>query len=226
MLKTGTDPVRENPTWCRRLHGAAYRGAAVAFALVCSGRDAAAQHATALSDSAPFVTVGLFIASIEEGARIFTPVRLLPFEHPEALNHQFPTVLQFHGGEDRLLVTLGRAAGLLLGTTLQRYPTEPDTAWPYFPMRRPPAQQFDSVSARRKPAADVSLPGLRAVAYLDGFPLAFIVDTRGMSLAARRMDRPTSSGLDVSRAQLLAALAAGAREGPSAGAWILVYERP
>src|SRR4029453_12065883 len=121
------------------------------------------------------------------------------------------------------LVTLGRAAGLLLGTTLQRYPTEPDTEWPYSPIRRPPAQQFDSVSPRRKPTADVPLPGLRALAYPDGFPLAFIVDTRGMSLAARRMDRPTSSGLDVTRAQLQAALAAGAREGPSAGVWMLVY---
>jgi hypothetical protein len=70
------------------------------------------------------------------------------------------------------------------------------------------------------------LPGLRAVAYLDGFPLAFIVETRGLSLAARRMDRATSSGLDVTRAQLQAALAAGAQTGPSTGAWMLVYDRP
>ena len=227
MLRTGTGFIRGNPTRCRWFHpNAAYRGAAVALALLCSGSDALAQRATVASDSAPFVTVGLFIASIEEGARIFTPVRLLPFDHPEALNHQFPTVLQFHGGEDRLLITLGRSAGLLLGTTLQRYPTEPDTAWPYAPIRRPPAERFESVSPRRKPAANAPLPGLRAVAYLDGFPLAFIVDTRGMSLAARHMDRPTSSGVDVTRAQLQAALAVGAQQGPSTGAWLLVYERP
>ena len=176
--------------------------------------------------SPSFVTVGLFIASIEEGARIFTPVRLLPFEHAEALNHQFPTVLRFHGGEDRLLIALGRQAGLLLGTTLQRYPTEPDTAWPYRPFQRPPAEMFESVAVRHTSAADAPLPGLRAVAYLDGFPLAFIVDTRGLSLAARGMDRATSSGLDVSRAQLQAALAVGAQTGPPTGAWVLVYDRP
>src|SRR4029450_5629444 len=106
-------------------------------------------------------------------ARTSRRARLRPFDHPEPLTHQFPTVLQFHGGEDRLLITLGRSAGLLLGTTLQRYPTQPDTAWPDRPIRRPPAERFESVSPRRKPAANAPLPGLRAVAYLDGFPLAF-----------------------------------------------------
>jgi len=227
MLRTGRERVRGNLTPRRRLRPwPAYRRATIAFVVVGFAREALGQQSTAASDSAPFVTVGLFIASIEEGARIFTPVRLLPFDHPEALNHQFPTVLQFHGGEDRLLIALGRSAGLLLRTTLQRYPVEPDTTWPYAPIRRPPAELFESVLPRGKPAAEAPLPGLRAVAYLDGFPLAFIVDTRGMTLASRRMDRATSSGLDVTRAQLQAALAAGARAGPSTGAWILVYQRP
>jgi hypothetical protein len=177
------------------------------------------------SSTAPYVTVGLFIASIEEGARIFTPVRLLPFGHPEGLNHQFPTVLQFHGGEDRLLITLGRNAGLLLGTTLQRYPTQPDSAWPYAGFRRPASDVFEAVAPSRRAAADAPLPGLRTVAYLDRFPVAFIVDTRGMSLEARHMDRATSSGLDVTRAQLQSALDAAAQGGPSTGAWIVVYDR-
>lgn len=77
----------------------------------------------------------------------------------------------------------------------------------------------------RKPAAEAPLAGVRAVAYFDGFPLAFIVDTRGLSLAARRMDRPTSSGLDVTRAQVQDALATAALGGPRSGAWVLVYER-
>jgi hypothetical protein len=199
---------------------------AVCLSALHASASARAQRPGSAAASPSFVTVGLFIASIEEGARIFTPVRLLPFEHAEALNHQFPTVLRFHGGEDRLLIALGRQAGLLLGTTLQRYPTEPDTAWPYRPFQRPPAEVFESVSVRHTPAADAPLPGLRAVAYLDGFPLAFIVDTRGLSLAARGMDRATSSGLDVSRAQLRAALAVGAQTGPATGAWVLVYDRP
>lgn len=61
-----------------------------------------------------YLTTGIFIASIEEGARIFTLARLLPFGHPEALTHQFPTVLQLHGGEDQVLLVIGLAAGLRL----------------------------------------------------------------------------------------------------------------
>lgn len=178
----------------------------------------------AQADASPaYVSTGLFIAAIEEGARIFTPTRLLPLEHPEALGHQFPTVLQFHRGEDRLLVLLGRHAGLLLAPTLQRYPTEPDTLWPYAPVRPPPVTAFDAVTPVVRPAAEAPLPGLRAVAYLDGFPLAFIVDTRGLSLAARGMDRPTAMGLDLTRAQLLAALEAAARAVPATGPAMIVF---
>lgn len=172
-----------------------------------------------------YLTFGIFIGSIEEGARIFTPVRFLPFEHPEALGHQFPTVLQFHGGEDRLLVDLGRHAGLLLGATLQRYPTEPDSSWPYTAFRPPPVANFMAVSPIHEKGQSSPLPGLRAVAYVDRFPVAFIIDTRRMSLSARHMDRPTSSGLDITRAQVIDALSIAARIGPTKGPWILVYER-
>jgi hypothetical protein len=194
-------------------------------ALVASAPVRAQQPVPQVASSG-FVTVGLFIAGIEEGARIFTPVRLLPFAHAEALGHEFPTVEQFHGGEDRLLVSLGRHAGLLLGVTLQRYPTEPDSAWPYAPFQRPPADRFAALAPVRRPAAESPLPGLRAVAYLDRVPLGFIIDTRGMSLAARHMTRPTSSGLDVTRAQVLAALAGAALACPATGACALVFERP
>jgi hypothetical protein len=173
-----------------------------------------------------YLTFGIFIGSIEEGARIFTPVRFLPFEDPEALGHQFPTVLQFHGGEDRLLVDLGRHAGLLLGSTLQRYPTEPDSSWPYTAFRPPPVADFKGVSPIHEKGRSAPLPGLRAVAYMDSFPVAFIIDTRGMSLSARHMDRATSSGLDVTRAQVLDALRVAARIGPPKGPWILVYDHP
>jgi hypothetical protein len=175
-----------------------------------------------------YVPIGLFIAGIEEGARIFTPVRLLPKDHPEAMGHDFPTVEQFHRGEAELLTALGRRAGLLLGMTLQRYPREPDGAWPYAPFRAPPATLFDSASVRSVPAARSPVPGLRAVAYVDSTPIAFIVDTRGLTLAERKMSRTTSSGLDISRAELLSGLQS-ARLGVVArgirGAWVLVYER-
>jgi hypothetical protein len=172
-----------------------------------------------------FVAVGLFIAGIEEGARIFTPVRLLPFAHAEAMGHEFPTVEQFHGGEERLLVSLGRHAGLLLGMTLQRYPTEPDSAWPYAPFQRPPAELFAALAPMRRPASESPLPGLRAVAYLDRVPLGFIIDTRGLSLEARHMTRTTSSGLDVTRAQVLSALTSAAQACPATGACALVFGR-
>ena len=173
----------------------------------------------------PYLTVGLFIAGIEEGARIFTPVRLLPADHPEALGHEFPTVQQFHGGEDRALVALGREAGLLLSATLQRYPTEPDDAWPYEPFERPPIALLASSPVERREASAAPLPGLRAVAFLSRFPVAFIIDTRGMSLAERRMARATSSGLDITRAQLLAALDAAAATARATGPSMVVYGR-
>jgi hypothetical protein len=132
--------------------------------------------------SSRFLPVGLFIGSIEEGARIFTPARLLPLEHPEAGGHEFPTALQLHQGEYPLIVLLGR------------------------------------------PAAQAPRPGLRAVAFLDGAPVAFIVDTRHLTLAQRHLDRPTAMGLDVSRADSLAALTRARREVSGAGAAVIVYQ--
>lgn len=172
-----------------------------------------------------YITAGVFIGAIEEGARIFTPARLLPFDHPEALGHEFPTVLQFHRDEDRLLLVLGQHAGLRLWATLQRYPTEPDTLWPYAPFRPPPLAAFQSVTPIMRRAPDAPLPGLRAVAFLDRFPLAFIVDTRGLSLAERQMQQATTMGLDMTRAQFLAALGEAARAVPAAGPAILVFRR-
>src|SRR6185503_6035143 len=143
---------------------------------------------------AQYAPVGIFIGSIEEGARIFTPVRLLPLEHPESLGHQFPTVQQLHRGEDRLLLQLGQYAGLRLAATIQPYPVEPDSLWPYAPFLSPPAAQFVSLPPTVKPAATSPLPGLRAAAFVDRIPIAFIVDTRGLSLAERRMRQATTMG--------------------------------
>lgn len=197
------------------------RAAGFLGAFLCAATSARAQ-ATA---SPPYLTIGVFIGAIEEGARIFTPVRLLPFAHPESKGHQFPTVLQLHRGEDRLLLVLGRRAGLLLDATLERYPTEPDTLWPYRPFQPPPVAVFETVQTRVRPAHEAPLPGLRAVAYLDRFPLAFIVDTRGHSLAERHMARATAMGLDITRAELLSALARASAAVPAGGAAILVYRR-
>lgn len=171
-----------------------------------------------------YLTIGLFIGAIEEGARIFTPARLLPFDHPEALGHEFPTVQQFHRGEDQLLVLMGQAAGLRLDATLERYPTQPDSLWPYQPYLPPPVERFRGAVVITRPMQETPLPGLRVVAVLDGSPLAFIVDTRGLSLAARHMGRATAMGLDVSRGEFLRALARAAQTAPRTGAAVIVYD--
>jgi hypothetical protein len=122
----------------------------------------AAPAASQTEAAKPYAPVGLFFGAIEEGARIFTPARLLPFEHPDALGHEFPTV---------------------------RPP--PDTT------------ALHRAVVSRHLRAVAPLPGLRA-ALFDGSQLvAFLVDTRGLSLAERGMSRPTSMGLDVARVEFL-----------------------
>lgn len=152
-----------------------------------------------------FLPVGVFIAPIEEGARIFTPVRLLPFDHPEAFEHEFPNVQQLRGCEFETLVLLGTHAGLGLGVTLQRYPQQPDTTWPYENFDQPPIDALRRALVVERPRQEVPLPGLRVAAFHGGQLVGFIVDTRGLSLAARGMQRPTAMGLDINRAAFLEA---------------------
>ncbi len=164
-----------------------------------------------VSPEKPYAPVGLFIGAIEEGARIFTPVRLLPFGHPEAGQHEFPTVQQLHGSEFPALLWLGEQAGLRLWPTLERYPTLPDSLWPY-PDRRPPPDTgaLRHALVLRRPAATAPLPGLRAALFDGDNLVAFIVDTRGLSLAQRGLSRPTTMGLDVTRAEFLRRVGRGA----------------
>jgi hypothetical protein len=97
-----------------------------------------AQPCAGQEQTRPFLPVGVFIAPIEEGARIFTPVRLLPFDHPEAYGHEFPNALQLRGSEFDAIVLVGEHAGLRLSATHQRYPEQPDPTWPFegFEQRR------------------------------------------------------------------------------------------
>jgi hypothetical protein len=171
-----------------------------------------------------YVTTGIFIGSIEEGARIFTPVRLLPFGHPEALDHQFPTAQQLHGGEDQALLIIGAAAGLRLAATLQRYPTQPDSLWPYAPYQPPPVEQIRAAPVIKKPALASPLPGLRAVAYIHHYPISFIVDTRGLTLAERHMSQATTMGLDITRARFVEALTNASKFIGNRSEAILVFE--
>lgn len=127
--------------------------------------------------SKPLVPVGIFLGSIEEGARIFTPVRLLPFNHPEAEGHQFPNALQLYG-----------------------------PSWMYKEFSQPDTSHLRDLPCIKRPLADAPLRGLRAVLYVNKKPVCFIVDTRKMTLKARGMTRATSMGLDINRSDFLRAL--------------------
>lgn len=173
----------------------------------------------------PYLPIGLFFGQIEEGARVFTPARLLPFDHPESLGHEFPTLQQLHGSEFRALLWLGNQAGLRLWATLQRYPTEPSPTWPYPDFAPPPdTAQLRTVPVVHRPRADAPLPGLRAVLYGNRGPILFIVDTRGLTLAARGMRTPTTMGLDLTRAQFLEAVGRGGAVAPAVGLGAVIFD--
>jgi hypothetical protein len=152
------------------------------------------------------IPIGIFLGKIEEGARIFTPIRLLPFEHPESQGHQFPNALQLFGTELEVLLWLGKQAGYDLRPTLTRYPMEPSPTWPYKEFLQPDTSHLRSAELIRRPAGDSPLKGLRAVLLADQKLVGFIVDTRNLSLKDRGMERATAMGLDITRADFLKAL--------------------
>jgi hypothetical protein len=170
----------------------------------------------------PYVTCGIFIGKIEEGARVFTPVRLLPFDHPEALGHQFPTALELHRSEYEIQLILGRHIGLGLQATLQRYPMQPIERWKFTDFDVPPAEQVRIADTLMFDASASEIPGLRAIAFKDRFPLSFIVDTRQLTLAQRGMKQSTSMGLDIDRSQLVNALTNIGLRIPAHGVWVVM----
>jgi hypothetical protein len=172
-----------------------------------------------------FLTCGIFIGKIEEGARIFTPSRLLPFGHPEALNHEFPTAVELHESECDILVIIGQKIGLRLQATLQRYPKQPSTKWSYPEFEQSPVDEVRRADTLSFDSHMSAIPGLRVVAYKDRFPLSFIVDTRNLTLEERGMKQATTMGLDISRAQLLNAFSAIASRIPARGTWIVILRR-
>lgn len=172
----------------------------------------------------PYLPIGIFIGRIEEGARIFTPARLLPFDHPEALGHQFPTLLQLHTTEFPALLWLGEQAGLRLRATLQRYPTEPSGEWPYPDFAPPPdTVRLRTARVEHRRREGVPLPGLRAVLFHDREPVLFIVDTRSLTLGDRGMTVPTTMGLDLTRAEFLASLARASHHAPATGFGAVIF---
>ena len=154
----------------------------------------------------PYVPIGIFLGRIEEGARIFTPVRLLPLDHPEAEGHQFPNALQLYGTELDVLLWLGHQAGYEMRSTLMRYPKEPSPVWPYKMFSPPDTSILRSVQCIRRSTADSPLQGLRAILFVNQQPVCFIVDTRNLTLEQRGIKKPTSMGLDINRSEFLSAI--------------------
>jgi hypothetical protein len=176
------------------------------------------------SKSKEFVPVGVFIGSIEEGARIFTPIRLLPFDHPESAGHEFPNALQLHQSEFDLIVWLGEQVGLKLKTTLERYPKPPATDWWYTEFRQIPVSEIKNAKVNHI-HEEPPIPGLRAVAFFGEKPACFIVDTRGLSLEVRGMERATAMGLDMTRQEFLDGLDAARKLIAGKGDVTIIFDR-
>ena len=154
----------------------------------------------------PHVPIGVFLGWIEEGARIFTPVRLLPFDHPEAEGHQFPNALQLYGTELHPLLWLGHQAGYDLRATITRCPKQPSPTWPCKEFSLPDTANLRFSQCIRQSASDSPLKGLRAVLFVNRQPACFIVDTRKFTLEERGMTKPTTTGLDINRSDFMGAL--------------------
>jgi hypothetical protein len=177
----------------------------------------------AQENAKPQLPIGIFLGRIEEGARIFTPVRLLPFDHPESQGHQFPNALQLYGTEFHLLLWLGHQAGYELRSTLMRYPKEPSPEWPYKMFLEPDTSILRTIPIIARPSSDSPLEGLRAVLFVNNQPVGFIVDTRNLTLQERGMKKPTAMGLDIDRAEFLSALAKAARVVGTGGSAAVVF---
>ena len=176
------------------------------------------------NDTRNILTVGVFIGSIEEGARIFTPIRLLPFDHPESLGHEFPNALQLHQSEFDLIVWLGEQVGLKLKTTLDRYPKQPTDDWWYKRFRQIPVAKVEAASVNRLQRRP-PIPGLRIAAFVGEKPVGFIVDTRGLTLEERGMERATAMGLDMTRQKFLDGLDDVRKMITDSGTVVVVFDK-
>ena len=101
----------------------------------------------------------------------------------------------------------------------------PSTDWPYPEFQQPPdSAALARAPVRRRAPAEAPLSGLRAAIFDGSALVAFIVDTRGISLAARHMTRTTSMGLEIDRAEFLRALHSAAAA-PGSGLSVVLWSK-
>jgi len=148
----------------------------------------------------PYIPVGIYLGNIEEGARIITFVRLFPLGHPLADGHEFPTANVLHIGEVEIFLEMGKTLGWNLYATLHRFPDPPRRDWFYSDFEPPPNIKSEGFIINKRQT--VPLPGLRSITCHQKQPLAYIFDTRSLTLEERSMERPTSSGVEISRNRL------------------------
>jgi len=187
-------------------------------------RDSVSSVESPADSTGTVLAAGVFIGKIEEGARIFTPVRLLPFEHPDSEGHEFPNALQLHQSEYEAIVYLGELAGLRLATTLQRYPKQPTSDWWYDEFEECPVDKIKAAEVHKFERKRAPVPGLRAVAFINGQPAGFIVDTRDLSLEKRGMTRATAMGLELNREQFLSGLQKATKLTNESGDAVFLFE--
>lgn len=166
---------------------------------------------------------GVVLNAVERGARIYCPILLLPFEHPDSLGHEFPNPPRWHASEADTLVVLGERAGLGLGATVRRYPRPVGDDWPYPEFLPPSPERIAAAEVLSFARERAPIPGLRAVAFEDRTLIAFLIDTRGMTLEERGMTRATSMGLDLTRGELLAGMEEVAGWVPTTGCQVVVF---
>lgn len=169
------------------------------------------------------VPFGIVLNSVENGARIYCPIRLLPLSHPESQGHDFPNPPRWHTSEADALIVLGHRSGLGLAATVRRYPRPSTDDWPFTDFAPPEVESLELAPVVEVGCVCEVIPGLRAAAFKNRELICFLVDTRGWTLEERGMSRETTMGLDLNRAEFLDGIAQVARSAPENGVSVVVF---
>jgi len=180
---------------------------------------------TIFSETQPekdFIPIGFTLGDLTLGERVITFHRLLPFDHPETQGHQFPTATVFTKKEVEIFMHLGNQIGWNLYATLWRHPATPVDDWMYPDYPELPLAKIKEL-AIVKPKSPPPLKGLKAVCFLNNEPVIYIIDTRGITLAERGMQRATAGGIDMTRREFLDKLREAQKES-SGSDGIIIYK--
>jgi len=151
-----------------------------------------------------FLPIGFSLGNIEIGERIITFHRLFPLDHPESKGHVFPTATQYSRSEFEVFMHLGSLLGWNLYATLNRHPTFPSEEWQYPDFTEPPFERIKELEVIEQ--KDPVLPGLKAICFINRHLIAYILDTRNVSLEDRKLPRAVAGGYDLTREEFIGKL--------------------